>query len=236
MAYDYGIPDAGSVLGQTPSYGSAAASLMPAPAAAPPADAFTPSKWKASWRNVGGVSDFYYEKSPGEWAPIPDDVRNSNSAQFGQSRVAALRAAETDRTTRAEQNQVNENAAERYRAEADLRNRELTARISNMEQSNKLGYAQLQQSGEANRGQLGLASQTLAANTDARDKDRLQQGEQFKATQEQQLLALQQANQTANRRLDIEDSHFSQQLAADKSARKLQAIMGISQSLAQLRI
>ena len=88
----------------------------------------------------------------------------------------------------------------------------------------------------AQTAQTGLAERTLTAKIDSDTADRNQRADQFDATQRQQLLALQNADKTANRRLDIEDSHFSQQLAADKSARKLQAIMGISQSLAQLRI
>jgi hypothetical protein len=143
------------------------------------------------------------------------------------------------RRSAAAQQELRQQEAARLARESAERNRQYGLQTTQLQQQGQQIQGvlqQIQQQGAAQTAQIELSRDTLTANTRSRDADRAQQADQFDATQRQQLLALQQADRTANRRLDIEDSHFSQQLAADKSARKLQAIMGISQSLAQLRI
>jgi hypothetical protein len=249
MSGYYGQADAGSVLQNAPSYGAAAAGLMPAPAtpAAPGARTFVENRWKASFRPelAGGVGDFGYQKADGSWAAIPQDVRNANTAEFGAPTLQARRAKLQEEQNEIKNRGISDNARQDRRDELDLRIRGLDEQVRQNTQTNNLALETLRQQGETNTAQIALQGQRLSAETSERQADRAQQGEQHKdamtirndelrMSREQMQLN----NQLQDRKLTMEDRHFQQQAALDhKNSRRTQvmnALTLIAQSAAKL--
>ena len=242
MSNTYGQADPGSILQNAPNYGAAVASLMPAPltAAASGGQPFVPNKWKGSFRRelAGGAGDFGYETAPGQWAPLPQDVRNSNQPTFGNNALDTIRGQIQKKEDEATKERISAAAAAQQQAELDLRLKGLEATIASNQASNALGLAQLQQQGELTRGQLQLNRDQLAATTTENQANRTQQASQFDATMQQQTRQLELNNQIQSRRLDIEDRHFQQQAALDERNARRTKVLGslslIAQSLQRL--
>jgi hypothetical protein len=181
-----------------------------------------------------------------EWVPKTGYRRSYTNPQ-GERVTRALNAAEWSSIGQSPQSQetrLARDAAEaneaRIRADADRKQGISDKRYEDSQ--NFLGQ-QLAAQLEESRGRNRLLSEQIAqqgtAASNAHELARLQyqqQGEQHNANVLLQTTALNNADRTANRKLDVEERLATQQQAENKSARKLQAIMGISQSLAQLRI
>ena len=127
--------------------------------------------------------------------------------------------------TRAEAAEIQRESTRRFEASHALTAAQIKSAITNSEGQLKILGGQIAQQGAnaENTHQLALLAYK-------------QQGEQNNRNSLLQTLALNNADRTANRRLDIQENLATQQQAENKSERKLRAIMGISESLAQLRI
>jgi len=229
MAGNDGMADPASVMGSAMPFGQAVVSTVAPPATQPGQPAANP--WKASWRTVNGVGDYYYEKDPGNWQAIPDYVRNSNQGQFGLPAVQGRRAAEQGAKQEAKLDAISAKQDQIRRDENAYRDRRdaITDQryIDSREDANNLRRDQITLS----RDQMDLTRSENAAT-------REQQSAHFLAGIDQQNKLLEANDKTNNRRLDIEDRHFQQKLAYDnKMSRRAQIISSLSlvaQSLSRL--
>ena len=234
----------------------AATAYPQSPAQPQPSGKVAGNPWLPSWRKVNDTWGFYYEKGPGNWSPIPDEVRNRNPAEFGLPREALMREAARSK----EQKEAAERAGATARSErADL----LSLRRTEVAQSGQQ-IANAYQIARTNAGNDSrrIESQhttTLAALEAQREATReqtrvalagiMQQGSNLEKTLAANALQARDQNET-NRfqiqkndelmrdRMRMEGDQFDRQIAQDERASRRARIMGsltlVAQSLARL--